>query len=179
MLRYIRLFHLYVTAFVAPMFLLVAISGGLYLVGVKGETTKTPVDLPADAMLDFASDDLKGDVSALLAAQGIDHRFDYVRGGATSLVTRPTSRVNYEIKLDDQKLVANRVQPDLQKRMIELHKGHGPVLFKTYQQLVAVSLFLIVLSGLWMGLNSKMHRQNAAVTAGAGLLFFVILAFFS
>lgn len=98
MLRYIRLFHLYVTAFVAPMFFLVAISGGLYLIGVKGEVTKTPLDLPADATLDFESSNLKNYVSALLAAQGVDHRFEYIRGGATSLVTRPTSRVNYEVR---------------------------------------------------------------------------------
>ena len=179
MLRYVRLFHLYVTAFVAPMFILVAISGGLYLIGVKGEVTKTPLELPDNATLDFASGNLKEDVSALLAAQGIKHRFEYVRGGSTSLVTRPTSRANYEIKLVDQKLVAHRVKPDLQKTMIELHKGHGPTLFKTYQKLVAISLILIVVSGLWMGLNSKMLRNKAAITSGAGLVFFILLAFLS
>lgn len=179
MLRYIRLFHLYVTAFVAPMFILIAISGGLYLIGVKGEVTKTPLELPADATLDFASRNLKEDVAALLAAQGVNHRFEYIRGGATSLVTRPTSRVNYEIGLVDQKLVAHRVKPNLQKTMIELHKGHGPTLFKTYQKLVAISLLLIVLSGLWMGLNSKMLRNKAAITFGSGLVFFIVVAFLS
>ena len=36
--------HLYAAAFLAPLLLFVAISGGLYLVGIKGTVTSTPVD---------------------------------------------------------------------------------------------------------------------------------------
>jgi len=177
MRRYIMLFHLYIAAFVAPVFILMAISGGLYLLGIKGSVTKTPLELPADATLDFSNNDLEGDVSALLAAKGVKHRFEYLKQSATSVVTRPTSRISYEVKLEDGKLVANRVKPDFQKTMIELHKGHGPTLFKTYQKLVAISLILIVLSGLWMGLTSTALRNKTAITSGAGILIFVLLAF--
>ena len=51
--------HLWVAAFFTPILLLIAISGGLYLVGVKGTTVDTAVELPADATLDPKSADLK------------------------------------------------------------------------------------------------------------------------
>ncbi|NOX94485.1 MAG: hypothetical protein GXP04_05130 [Alphaproteobacteria bacterium] len=177
MRRYVMLLHLYIAAFVAPVFILVAISGGLYLFGIKGDVTKTPLELPADATLDFSSRNLEDNISALLAAQSVQHRFEYLKMGATSAVTRPTSRISYEFKLEGGKLIANRVKPNLQKTMIELHKGHGPTLFKAYQKLVAISLILVVLSGLWMGLTSRALLKKTAITSGAGLIVFVLLAF--
>ncbi len=177
MRRFLMHCHLYIAAFVAPAFILMAVSGGLYLLGIKGEVTKIPLELPADATLDFSSSNLKDDVSALLAAQGVQHRFEYIKKGANSAVTRPTSRISYEVTLEGGRLVANRVEPNLQKTMIELHKGHGPTLFKTYQKLVAISLILVVLSGVWMGLTSKALLKKTAITSGAGLIVFVLLAF--
>ena len=177
MRRYLMLLHLYIAAFVAPVFIFIAISGGLYLFGIKGDVTKTPLELPAHATLDFSSSNLKDDVSALLAAQGVQHRFEYLKMGENSIVTRPTSRISYEFKLEGGELVANRVKPNLQKTLIELHKGHGPTLFKTYQKLVALSLILVVLSGLWMGLTSRALLKKTAITSGAGLLVFILLAF--
>ena len=41
--------HLIASAFFAPMVLLVAISGGLYLLGAKGQFAVTNLELPAGA----------------------------------------------------------------------------------------------------------------------------------
>lgn len=177
MRRYLMLFHLYVAAFVAPALILIALSGGLYLVGIKGETTRTVQDLPIGATLDFDSDTLKEDITELLRTQGVDHKFETVRSRPDGAVTRPTSRVSYAFRQTDGVLTASRVEPDLQKTMIELHKGHGPALFALYQKLVAISLMLIVLSDVWMGLTSKPLRNKTAIATGLGFAVFTLLAF--
>ena len=60
--------------------------------------------------------------------------------------------------------------------MIELHMGHGPVAYKTYQKIFAAGMLFIILSGLWAGLSSTKLRGPTAVVAGGGLLVFALLA---
>ena len=191
--------HLYVAAFVAPVFILLGLSGGLYLLDIKGEVTRTEIALPADASLDFESDNLEAEITALLASQGISHKFESLsrRGGPAAgrgpgagarpgagpargggfVQTRPSSRTSYHFRRQGGQLTVTRVTPDFQKVMIELHKGHGPSLFRTYQKLVALALILAVLSGVWMGLASKVLRKQTALAATAGLIAFIGVAF--
>ncbi|MFT7125066.1 MAG: putative iron-regulated membrane protein, partial [Candidatus Azotimanducaceae bacterium] len=63
--------HLYLAAFLAPMLLLVAVSGGLYLLNIKGEVTREAVVMPAGSNLDTEAPTLEADVRALLAEAGI------------------------------------------------------------------------------------------------------------
>lgn len=171
--------HLYLAAFLAPAFLLTALSGGLYLVGIKGQTVETVLNLPDNASLDFASASLEKDVTELLTAGDIDHKFEYIKSSGSTIQTRPTSRASILFKHQDDVLTATLIEPDLQKSMIELHKGHGPTLFKTYQKLVAVGLLIIVISGVWMGFNSTTLRWPTAIASGLGLFSFLILIFFA
>ena len=59
--------HLYLAAFFAPVTILVAVSGGLYLIGNKGEVEQVQIH-QADVVIDTGSASLKQDVDALLAA---------------------------------------------------------------------------------------------------------------
>jgi hypothetical protein len=61
--------------------------------------------------------------------------------------------------------------------MIELHKGHGPTLYKDFQKAMAVALVFVLLSGAWLGVSSKGLRIKAATTIGAGLLVYLGLVF--
>lgn len=165
--------HLYLASFFSAAVILVALSGGLYLLGVKGskeETTVATLPLAAHALPANAD---KETVLGLLAAAGIsDFDFEYVRQGGSQAVTRPTSRTHYRLKTEGSTLVVTRIEPDLQSRMIELHKGHGPTAFKTFQKVFAAGLLFVILSGLWLGLSSDRLRRNTVVVAGAGLLVF-------
>ena len=60
---------------------------------------------------------------------------------------------------------------------MELHKGHGPSLFTAYQKLVALALILVVLSGVWMGLASKVLRKKTGLVSLAGLVVFILAGF--
>ena len=64
--------HMYLAAFFAPFVLLVCISGGLYLVGVKGEVQQESIYSQPGVALDTKSPGLKADVDRLLALAGVD-----------------------------------------------------------------------------------------------------------
>lgn len=170
------LIHLIIASLVAPAFVLVATSGGLYLLGVKGDLTSSPISFTADTPLNFASETLEEDVRDLLKNASIDYEFEYIKNRGDVLQTRPTSRTHIEFVKTDTGFTATWQQPSLQKSMIELHKGHGPSLFKTYQKLVAVALLGSILSGIWMGLASPALRRKTLLFSTAGLVVFVLLA---
>ncbi len=167
--------HLYLATFFAPCVLLVAISGGLYLVGVKGSVETTAV-YTGPAAIDSSADDLKEQVDTLLATAGVaDFDYEYVKVKGNTLYTRPTSREHYIINLSEGAAEVQFAEPSLQKRMIELHMGHGPGAFKTLQQAFALGLLLIFLSGLWLGLASVQLRRGSLITVAAGSLVFAVL----
>jgi len=117
--------HLYFSAFFSAAIVLVALSGGLYLIGIKGSVDQQlvgTVDM-GEALL---ADPSHARVAAALSAAGVtDFEFDYVNVKGTQLVTRPTSRPFYSLTIDDDQVTVRYSTPTLQKRMIELHMGHG------------------------------------------------------
>lgn len=173
------LVHMYFAAFMAPAFLLVALSGGLYLLGNKGSIQSESLQLPVGAVLNFQSETLESDIQALLVSAGIDHKFEYLKTSGQKATTRPTSRTHIEITQSDEGLQATVNKPDLQYAMMELHKGHGPKLFKLYQMLVALALLGVVLGGLTVGLLAKSFRRKTFITAMIGLIVFLALSLFA
>ncbi|GAB5452509.1 MAG: hypothetical protein Hals2KO_28370 [Halioglobus sp.] len=170
--------HMYLSAFFAPAVLLVAVSGGLYLVGIKGEVEQEVIYRSDDSTINTNSSSLKADVDALLATAGVNsYNFEYVKVKGKNLYTRPTSSDHYIVNLESNGLEVVYAQPDLQSRMIELHKGHGPTAFKTFQKAFAVGLVFIILSGLWLGLSATKLRRATTVTMAAGSVVFLLVLF--
>jgi hypothetical protein len=66
--------------------------------------------------------------------------------------------------------------PSLQKKMMELHMGHGPSVYHVYQQIFAAGMLFIIVSGLWLGLSSPRLRKPTALAAGSGLVLFAVAA---
>jgi hypothetical protein len=170
--------HMYLAAFFAPAVLLVAISGGLYLVGVKGTVEQETIYSSNDTTIDSKSASLQTDVTALLADAGVEsYSYEYVKVSGANLYTRPTSSDHYIIKLSDSGVEVIHASPSLQSRMIELHKGHGPSAFKTFQKVFAVGLIFIMLSGLWLGISAARLRRTTLLTTTAGAVVFAVLLF--
>lgn len=168
-------FHMYLAAFFAPAVLLVALSGGLYLLDIKGKVEQETI-YTGDITIDSNSASLHADVSSLLSAAGVTaHNFEYVKVKGDTLYTRPTSTEHYIIKTGANRTEVILARPDLQGTMIELHKGHGPELFKTFQKVFAVALIFIILSGLWLGISAARLRKSTLLTAAAGALVFALL----
>lgn len=171
--------HLYFAAVLAPAFILVAITGGLYLLGNKGQITKIPVEAASAQSLDFKAETLDADVRAALSVIDPDYAFEYVKNRGTTLQTRPTSRMHYELKTTPNGVTVTRNEPNLQSRMMELHKGHGPGLYKTYQKVSAVALMAIIFGGVLMGLMMPGLRRKTILASIAGAAVFIYVAFLS
>ena len=168
--------HLYCSAFFAAAIMLVAVSGGLYLIGIKGTIEQTPVGTLATGQ-QLLQDPSKSNVQAALATIGVsDFEFEYVKQKGSQLITRPTTRPFYTLDISGEEAVVRYNEPSLQKRMIELHMGHGPTAYKAYQQVFAAGMLFIILTGLWLGLSSARLRFSTAVISGAGVILFLWLA---
>ena len=166
--RFLVLAHLYLASFLAPAFLLVAISGGMHVAGFEEKVERTPIQLPAGTMLDPKSPTLEEDVRALLAAQNIDVEFEYIKGKGNNFMTRPTSRTFVDFQVTGEGVRATLNEPNLQYSLMELHKGHGPLAFRTYLMVVGSVLFLSVVGGLIVGLLAPNYRRPTLITAAIG-----------
>ena len=168
--------HLYCSAFFAAGIILVAVSGGLYLIGIKGTIEQTLVGSLTTGQ-QLSQDPSETNVQAALASLGVaDFEFEYVKRKGSQLITRPTTRAFYTLHISGDKAVVHYNEPSLQKRMIELHMGHGPTAYKTYQKVFAAGMLFIILTGLWLGLSSARLRFSTSVISGAGVLLFFWLA---
>jgi hypothetical protein len=169
--------HLYVAGFMAPAILLMAMTGGLHLAGASETMTRTEIALPANAELDFNSETLEADIRTLLDEAGIDHRFEYVRGRGDMVQLRPTSRTFLELAQTPDGLKATRVQPNLMAGLMELHKGHGPRLYRLYGVLVGLALAIAVLGGILVGWLAPAYRRTTMIATGLGLIPFILIGF--
>lgn len=72
--------HMYLATFFTPAVLLVAISGGLYLAGFKGDVEQKTIFSNSDITIDSKSASLHADVAALLSSAGVkSYSFEYVK----------------------------------------------------------------------------------------------------
>ena len=175
--KYLVLAHLWFAGLMAPAFALHAISGGLYLMNVKGEVSTERVSLPAGSTLDFESATLESDVRSLLETANLKSDFEYIRNRGSVIQLRPTSKTYLEFRQSPQGLSATRVKPDTVKSLMELHMGHGPQMFKTYQKFVALFLLGVILGGISVGLLSKAYRRQTGIAVVIGTFVFVLLGF--
>jgi len=177
--RLLILGHLFIAAFMAPAFGLVAITGGLHMIGGGEKVDTQTLTLPADAVLDFKSPSLDDDRRAILKQADIDVKFGYVKArGANKIQTRPTSRTYVEVSQTPNGLAATINRPNFQKAMMEVHKGHGPKILRSYHKLVALLLCLVIFSGVLVGIFAKVYRRKTLATLIIGSVIYIALIMF-
>lgn len=164
--------HLYLSSFFAAVVVLVAFSGGMYLIGVKGSVATTEIGTTTGGAALMADPSKEAVLGALAAAGVTDFDFDYVITRGDTLITRPTSRTYYGLTVDGDAVTVTRSTPSFQKRMQELHFGHGPSLYREFQKVFAAGILFIILSGVWLGLSSSRLRRQTLIAVGSGLLVF-------
>lgn len=170
--------HLYLAAFFTPFIIIVSVSGGLDAAGIGMDTKETLVHTLENTQLDLQSENLMEEVKAALAMAEINHRFEQVRARGDSATTRPSSRVHYTLKNHNGALEITERNPSIVRVFMELHKGHGPKLFKIFEIAFGLALFFIAMSGLWLGLANRGLRKKTLVITGVGLVVFLTLALF-
>ncbi|MEM8918672.1 MAG: hypothetical protein AAGE37_07405 [Pseudomonadota bacterium] len=175
--NFLILIHLYLAAFLAPTFLLVAITGALDHADIKPETTQIPISLPPEVDLNPKDPDLEATLRRLFAATDLDVDFEYVRARPDRITTVPTTRPFVRFLNTDTGWEGTLNVPSLHYALMELHKGHGPAWFNIYQLIAGVALFLVILGGLIVGLMAKAYRRKTVTASLIGSGIFVSLAF--
>ncbi len=170
--------HLALAAFFSPILLMVGLSGGLYLIGEKGSFEQQEIYRGEIADFNLATKDTESQIRAFIQSHNIDHEFEYIKGNGKQSVTRPTSKQHLLFKIKGKQLIVTQRTPNFVASIVELHKGHGPRAFKTFQNFMAVGLLLILLSGLYLGLTSPMFKYKTLYISGLGGALFLFLALF-
>jgi len=165
--------HLLGAGFMAPAFCLVAITGGLHMVGGGESVATSAITLPAGTQVDLKSKKAEDDVRTILKAANVDMKFEYLKIRGTSFETRPTSRTHVKFKPSPTGLTATLNKPNFQKAMMEVHKGHGPKILRTYHKLVAFVLFLVIFGGILIGVLSNAYRRKTLTALGLGTLVYI------
>ena len=157
--------HLILVGLFFPLLIIIPLSGTLYLLGCKGETTKTEVFVSKDA---FTKDIT--DLKKVLSSNSIDYSFEYVKDKGNYVVLRPSTRVHYEVHNSPEGMKFIKVNPNWIKILQELHFGHGPKFVKTLQIIFGSAFFLVLLSGLVLMANLKGMAVWFLISSGIGTL---------
>ena len=167
--------HLYVAAFLVPFVLVMTLTGVLELLGIEGKTLKEVIYSADKDILNFNSPSIKSDVRKLLLKLDENPDIDRVKIKKDVLYTLPNYTTHYAFKIVNGYLKAYRQTPNIQQKLMSLHKGNGPAVYKIYQKIFAYGLLFVLLSGLWLGLTSSALRYKTLVFFFSGIIFYLLL----
>lgn len=170
--------HLSLASLFMPLLLLMPFTGAMYILGFQGEQTKAEAfRIPAVAI---PTDEAEQEsfFREIFKANSVDYSFSYIRGGKNEFTFRPTSRVHFVATVLDSaekpEIVFTKVEPNLMKRLIEVHKGHGPVAMRWFEVAFGLALILTTLSGLWLAWTVKPYRKATLISFGVGALIIAL-----
>jgi hypothetical protein len=168
--------HLYFTGVTLVFLALTALSGSLHL--LTGDETEVVKEIKSISVsTSIQKDELTTLFEKELKSIDADYRFDYIKGSSTSQMSRPTTRTYYTISLVSGIATIKKHEPSLNKRLMELHKGHGPRSSRNILGVLGLFVIAAVLSGLWLGLSSKAFRTVTIATVSSGALIYLLLFF--
>jgi hypothetical protein len=163
--------HMILSTFLLPFLLMMPLSGGLYLFGIKGdevreESFEIDVEIPQGEL------ERENYFRELSRAQSLNLDFEYIKENGDTLIFRPTSKDYYSAQDGRAKFTHHR--PSLLKKMMELHKGHGPRNFKNFEMLFGLGLLLMTFTGVWMAILIPAYRKKLGISFLLGVLCFAL-----
>lgn len=169
--------HLVIAALVFPAIAMFLITGGLYTWGSTGESVESdyviqldaPVAKDEDALRALASRELvRLDLGAPSGGERIrtvGDSWTYEWSGAQRDVTITPGATADVVNLTVKEATLHRI-------FVQLHKAKGSTLFKVYATFLAVSLFLLVATGIAVGLMAPAFRNLTIWTSAVGVAAF-------
>ena len=164
--------HLGLASLYLPLLLLMPLTGGLYLLGFKGTETKTEA-FKVDTDLPIEKSKWHTFFNQQFENQKIDFQFEEIKESGNDFLLRPSTRTYYSAtKNSDSTLTFYKVEPNLLRKLVEIHKGHGPKLMKWFEISFAFALILTALSGLWLSITVPKYMKITwiAFTIGLGII---------
>lgn len=176
--------HLVLAALVLPVAVMFAVTGALYTWGVKGDyaTSKHPLTLPAPAPTD--KDALVSMATAALAERDLapptgTPAVKETPKGALLEWTGSQRDITLEPGEQPDQMLLTVKETDTHRQFVQLHKAKGGIAFKVYAAFFALSLVLVLASGVLMAVQMPKYRVLLLGSAGAGLVLFVAMVLVS
>ena len=170
--------HLIAAAFMFPAVLMFLITGALYTWGNKGEWREDTVMVTLEQPLAQADEAaLRGIAIEALAQSGLPAPSGSASAsgeGDDISLTWTGARSEASVTATDDPMVAEVAikEATFHRWLVQLHKAKGSTVFKVYATLLAVVLFMLVLSGVIMGLQVKALRKLTIGSSIVGLAAF-------
>lgn len=166
--------HLYFSGVSTFLLLLYILSGSLHLLGFK-ETKSTEIIFNQSITSELQAKSSKEVFKKLLEIKKPDYKYDYIKGKGNKLTSRPTTREHYTFSKKENTVTLTKNTPNFTMKLMEFHKGHGPLITKKILGSVAIIFALTIFSGVWLGLTVKKFRKVLILTSLTGLVFTVLL----
>lgn len=170
--------HLLLAAFTFPAILMFLLTGALYTWGITGKSDESEYRIALSAPLERDEHAIRTLVSSELERLGFEepsgrHR---IRGeGADWTFDWAGSRAEVTLKPGDTATSATMTvkQSTLYRVFVQLHKAKGATLFRVYATFLAITLFLLVATGLALCFAIPAFRTMTFWASGAGAVAFV------
>ena len=151
--------HLYLAAFFLPFLLLMPITGVSYLLGEKGAKVSR-VEFSTNEVPPQDKTQQKEWIKNQFENNNIDFDWEYIKPNGNDLILRRSSKDHYIVSVQADKTDFIKIEPNLLLKLIELHKGHGPALFKSLEISAGIGLILLTISGIFLSFYSRSLRKK-------------------
>ena len=164
--------HVLLSSFFLPFLFLMPLSGGLALLKETGEVEKTPA-FTINEPLPTETAQMEAFFRDQFQKNELPFEFEYIRVNGNDLTFRPSSRIHYVATRSEGITTVFRADPSLLRRIMEVHKGHGPKFVKWIEIAFGLALLLVTVSGLTLALSVKTYRKLVAIAfITGGLVIF-------
>jgi len=172
------------STFMFPAVLMFLVTGGLYTWSIKGSYQSESLLIELAVPLQEDSQMLNSLVREELDQRDISYpsgQGEIKQGGLSYKYEWTGSRRDVLLEPTDDPLVAKLTVKEASwyRNLVQLHKAKGGDLFRGYAALLAVALFVILLSGFLVVWQIPKYRRQALMATLAGLLVFLLVVILS
>jgi hypothetical protein len=174
--RFIQI-HVALASFFLPYLLLMPLSGSLYLLDIKGTEQKSPA-FSIEGVAPSGQAESESFFREQFEKNQTNYSFEYLKKNGNDFLFRPTSKNYYTATKTETGYQVELVQPDITRRIIELHKGHGPKFMRTVEIAFGAALILVTLSGMWLAMTVAAYRTLTFGAFGIGAILVALAMLF-
>lgn len=174
------LLHTIIASFIAPVAFMFLLTGGLYTWGIKGDyinaTYISDLAQPIEATQDAAVSYVVSELEKLgFSPPTGEPSFRKSENGMSISWTGSNMDLNFSTIENGTKSKIEVKETTLYRKFVQLHKAKGGTTFKVYAAILAISLFLMLVSGYILAWQLPKYRKITIGTSLFGVIFFVIM----
>jgi len=172
--------HLLLAAFIFPAALMFIVTGAFYTWEIKGSYNAEVHMLPLQTPLTDEKLILVDIVNRELEQRSIEQpsgKAKVKKNGTSFQLEWTGSKRDVVLEPTEDALLAKLTVKETTwyRNFVQLHKAKGGQLFKVYAAVMAVALFMILLSGFIMAWQIPKYRTMAITFSAAGIAVFVVV----